>query len=103
MRVFRGTVIARRLYGTEYSKHSFLKELGLQERNMGVFDGEWFAHGAEFPSVNPSTGQTIAYVQGGSSADYTRVMKSISAARVCCCTLFFVVCARGRREWLTAL
>lgn len=74
--------VARRGYATtEFSKHSFLKELGLSEVNAGVYDGQWFGSGAKFASVNPTTGNVIAHVTGGTPADYARVVKSIRAAQ----------------------
>ena len=49
----------------EYSKHSFLKELGIQEKdNFGCFNGEWFGNGSVITSYNPSTGNPIATIIG---------------------------------------
>lgn len=58
----------------------FLGELGLAEKNQGCFDGEWFGSGEVFTSVNPTTNAPIASVQGGTLADWQRVLKSTKAA-----------------------
>ena len=47
---------------TEFSQHPWLAELGLEERNHGVFDGEWRGSGPEVASINPATGNVIGYV-----------------------------------------
>ncbi|KAJ2952905.1 hypothetical protein O0L34_g7270 [Tuta absoluta] len=51
-------------------KYSFLKELGLQEKNVGVFNGKWEANGQMIQSFSPANGKVIAEVQAGSTADY---------------------------------
>jgi aldehyde dehydrogenase family 7 protein A1 len=43
-------------------KYSFLKELGITEQNIGVFDGTWKASGNLIDSVNPATNEPIAKV-----------------------------------------
>ncbi|XP_057659504.1 alpha-aminoadipic semialdehyde dehydrogenase [Diorhabda carinulata] len=52
------------------SKYSFLKDLGLKEKNLGVFDGNWKGSGPTIQSVCPSNGKVIAEVQQGSITDY---------------------------------
>lgn len=47
-------------------KYSFLKELGLDEENCGVFSGEWKSSGSVVDSVSPATNEIIARVQYGS-------------------------------------
>lgn len=48
----------------EYSKHSFLKELGIEEENLGCFNGEWFGNGDFISTYNPGTGMPIARIRG---------------------------------------
>ncbi|TKR76581.1 hypothetical protein L596_017699 [Steinernema carpocapsae] len=59
-------------------KYAFLKELGLQEENAGVFNGEWKASGAVVDSVSPATNEVIARVKTGTVEDYE---SAIQAAR----------------------
>ncbi len=69
----------------------FLTELGLEEENLGVFDGKWFANGEVcfeplffclifffqvIDSINPSTNEPIARVRQGSVEDYNRAVES---------------------------
>ncbi|KAF9802782.1 hypothetical protein SFRURICE_002950 [Spodoptera frugiperda] len=51
-------------------KYSFLKELGLQEKNVGVFNGKWEANGQVIKSFSPANGKIIAEVQAASPDDY---------------------------------
>ncbi|KOB70567.1 putative aldehyde dehydrogenase 7 family, member A1 [Operophtera brumata] len=54
----------------EDPKYSFLKELGLKEKNVGVFNGKWEANGETIKSYSPANGKVIAEVQAASPADY---------------------------------
>lgn len=58
----------------------FLNQLGLQEENLGVFDGQWFANGEVIDSIDPSTNQPIARVRQGSTEDYQRIIESSQKA-----------------------
>lgn len=60
-------LLSRRMasYLINDSKYSFLKELGLQETNAGVFHGKWAANGATVDSVSPASGKPIAKVWFG--------------------------------------
>jgi len=51
-------------------KYQFLKDLGIQEKNLGVFDGQWKGSGEVVTSVSPANGQPIASVVTGNLADY---------------------------------
>ncbi|KAL4714519.1 hypothetical protein ACJJTC_006565 [Scirpophaga incertulas] len=53
-------------------KYSFLAELGLQEKNVGVFNGKWEANGPTIQSFSPANGKVIAEVQAANSNDYER-------------------------------
>mgnify|MGYP007125564147 CR=1 FL=1 len=46
-----------------FNAYPFLKELGLEEENAGVFCGEWFGNGPVITSVNPSDGKPIARIR----------------------------------------
>lgn len=49
----------------EFSKHSFLAELGLEAENNGVFNGDkWVGSGPVITSYNPTTGAPLARVKG---------------------------------------
>ena len=44
-----------------FSEFLFLKELGLEELNLGVFhSGEWVGNGPLYTSVNPHNNKPIA-------------------------------------------
>jgi aldehyde dehydrogenase family 7 protein A1 len=54
-----------------FSEYPFLKELGLEEINLGVYKGgEWVGNGPEFTSVNPHNNKPIAKIKMGSTDDY---------------------------------
>jgi aldehyde dehydrogenase family 7 protein A1 len=56
------------------TKYGFLSELGLQEENQGVFDGqEWKGSGPVVESLSPSNNEVIARVWTGTPTDYERV------------------------------
>ena len=58
----------------------FLKELGLQEDNNGVYaGGEWKASGEVITSYNPATGKPIARVRRGTKEDYERCIQVMEA------------------------
>lgn len=44
------------------SKYGFLKELGIESVNPGVYDGKWSGSGKIIDSISPSTGEVIASV-----------------------------------------
>jgi aldehyde dehydrogenase (NAD+) len=60
----------------------FLEELGIQEVNSGVSDGELVARpsGREIESVDPASGQVIAKVRTASAGDYERVVATAEKA-----------------------
>ncbi|XP_028165301.1 putative aldehyde dehydrogenase family 7 member A1 homolog [Ostrinia furnacalis] len=53
-------------------KYSFLKELGLSDKNVGVFNGKWEASGPVIQSYSPANGKVIAEVQTATTSDYER-------------------------------
>ncbi|KAJ8921584.1 hypothetical protein NQ315_010489 [Exocentrus adspersus] len=62
------------------TKYSFLKELGLQETNLGVFDGTWKGSGKIVQSICPSNGKVIAEVKQGNLTDYESCVESSTSA-----------------------
>lgn len=65
----------------QQQQYGFLRELGLQEENQGVFDGqEWNATGQVIESLSPSTNEVIARVRVGTPGDYERVANATKAA-----------------------
>ncbi|CAF1362411.1 unnamed protein product [Rotaria sordida] len=58
----------------------FFTDLGLEEENLGVFDGKWFANGEVIDSISPSTNEPIARVRQGSQDDYNRIVESSAKA-----------------------
>ncbi|VVC96924.1 unnamed protein product [Leptidea sinapis] len=61
-------------------KYSFLKDLGLEKTNTGVFNGKWQANGQIIPSLSPASGKVIAEVQSGSPSDYESCAKAAQDA-----------------------
>jgi len=51
-------------------KYGFLKELGLEKDNKGVYNGKWFASGETVTSLCPANNRPIARVTTGTVADY---------------------------------
>ncbi len=59
----------------------FLKELGIEAKNPGAFDGSWLqTTGEECHSIAPANGKTIASLRYGSRADYERVVAAAQEA-----------------------
>ncbi|XP_034240488.1 putative aldehyde dehydrogenase family 7 member A1 homolog [Thrips palmi] len=57
-------------YLVDDPKYAFLKELGLQRENCGVYYGKWKATGETTTSFCPANGRPIADVRQASVADY---------------------------------
>ncbi len=54
-----------------FSKYPFLKELGLQEVNYGVYRaGEWVGNGPEYTALSPHDNAPIAKIRMATDADY---------------------------------
>ncbi|RHY25400.1 hypothetical protein DYB32_008345 [Aphanomyces invadans] len=69
--------------GLTLSKFGFLKELGLQDENRGVFGGgDWFGKGSVVTVVNPSTNESIATIQCGTMDDYMHVVETMDVAAI---------------------
>ncbi|ODN00945.1 putative aldehyde dehydrogenase family 7 member A1 [Orchesella cincta] len=61
-------------------KYGFLKELGLSEKNAGVYDGEWKGSGEVVTSVNPANGKPIAQVVQGTLQEYNATVDKSNQA-----------------------
>ncbi|KAJ8984243.1 hypothetical protein NQ317_007475 [Molorchus minor] len=61
-------------------KYSFLKDLGLKDFNLGVFDGSWKGSGQVVQSICPSNGKVIAEVKQGNLEDYESCVKASKTA-----------------------
>ena len=65
-----------------FSEFPFLKELGLEEVNNGVYhSGAWVGSGPEYTSVNPHDNRPIARVRTGSTEDYESCIKAMQAEK----------------------
>ncbi len=61
-----------------FDKYPFLKELGLEKENPGVYAcGKWFANGQVITSENPFNGCAIAKVREASLDDYKVALQSM--------------------------
>ena len=62
-------------YLVNESKYSFLKRLGLQTSNPGVFNGEWGGRGDTVTSYSPASDKPIAQVTFGSVQDFNETVE----------------------------
>ncbi|EDV26858.1 uncharacterized protein TRIADDRAFT_35608 [Trichoplax adhaerens] len=58
----------------------WLKNLGLQSENLGVFNGTWSASGQTVTSYTPIDGRPIASVKEGTVEDYNKTVEEAKAA-----------------------
>lgn len=61
-------------------KYAWIKELGIQEDNLGVYNGQWMGSGPVVNSTSPATNQTIARVTQASLDDYDKTVKAAQEA-----------------------
>lgn len=65
-----------------FSQYPFLKELGLEEDNFGVYrNGEWCGNGDQWVSVNPHNNKPIATIKLGSKSDYNDCIKAMESEK----------------------
>ena len=65
-----------------YNDYPFLKELGLEEVNNGVYrGGEWVGNGPEFTSVSPHNNKPLAKIKMGSVEDYESCIKAMESEK----------------------
>lgn len=57
-------------YLIDETKYSFLKELGLEKNNQGVYHGKWAGSGETVTSISPTNNKPIANVVQGNLTDY---------------------------------
>lgn len=67
-------------YLIDDANFSFLKDLGLQRVNKGVYNGEWSGNGEITKSVDPATNEVIAEVQNGSTEDLENCLRTADDA-----------------------
>merc|ERR1711970_341258 len=58
------------------SSSAFLKDLGLQENNKGMYNGQWIGSGEVVTSMCPANKRPIATVQQGTVQDYDACVKA---------------------------
>lgn len=63
-------------YLIDKPEFSFLKELGLDRSNNGVYDGNWKGSGPVVKTVDPASGEVIAEVKTGTPADYESCVRA---------------------------
>jgi len=63
-----------------YSEYPFLKELGLEEENLGVYNGKWCGSGEFLTSVSPTTNKPIARVRQANAAEYEQCVVAMQSA-----------------------
>ncbi|XP_059090365.1 alpha-aminoadipic semialdehyde dehydrogenase-like [Tigriopus californicus] len=67
-------------YLIDEPKYAFLKQLGIQKDNAGVFNGQWFGSGEVVSSICPANNRPIANVTTGSVDDYEKVVQAAEEA-----------------------
>ncbi len=59
----------------------FLKELGIEDSNSGVYAGRWLAGGGgDLASINPATGERLATVRMATAEEYDQAVDAAHAA-----------------------
>lgn len=62
------------------AEYSFLKDLGLSQKNLGVYDGQWRGNGQVLMSYCPANARPIAEVVQATPADYEAAVAASCAA-----------------------
>lgn len=63
-------------YLIDSPSYSFLKDIGLERTNLGVYNGSWSASGTTVKSIDPGTGQMIAEVKQATPAEMRECIKT---------------------------
>lgn len=63
-------------YLIDSPEYSFLKDIGLERENPGVFTGSWKGSGDVVTSVDPGTGKPIASVRNGTVQEMEEAIKT---------------------------
>jgi aldehyde dehydrogenase (NAD+) len=58
----------------------YLKKLGIEDRNLGGFGGEWIGSGPELKVITPIDGSTIATVQQVTEQEYDHIVENAQRA-----------------------
>jgi aldehyde dehydrogenase family 7 protein A1 len=53
-----------------YGDYPFLKELGIEAENLGVYNGSWTGSGKSYTTSSPHNGKPIAVIKGGTKEEY---------------------------------
>ena len=59
----------------------FLKELGIEEHNQGVYNGKWMGSGPTVTSYNPANGKAIATIATATPEEYEQCLAAMEEAR----------------------
>lgn len=62
-------------YLVDDPKYSFLKELGIERSNAGVYNGKWTGSGPVTQSIDPASGSVIADVTTGTEQELEECMR----------------------------
>lgn len=62
-------------YLIDSPEYSFLKDIGLERENPGVFTGSWKGSGEVVTSIDPGTGKAIASVRSGTVKEMEESIK----------------------------
>jgi len=66
---------------SSFEKYPFLKELGLEPVNLGVYNGSWSGSGEVITTVNPANNEPIASVKQGNLQDYEETIAKMNQAQ----------------------
>lgn len=73
----------RRRLRPDHLSVQFLRELGLEEENLGAYagGGKWTGGGSVSTTLNPSTGKSLLNIRQANEADYDACLAAMEAAR----------------------
>jgi aldehyde dehydrogenase family 7 protein A1 len=64
-----------------YNEYPFLKELGLEEENAGMYNGSWGGSGSVATSYSPASGRPIARIRQATVEEYESCVSAMIAAQ----------------------
>ncbi|KAF0300566.1 Alpha-aminoadipic semialdehyde dehydrogenase [Amphibalanus amphitrite] len=79
-RIFYRNMSSSYLVDSKDAKYEFLRDLGLQSVNDGVFNGKWGGRGEVVTSICPANNKPIAQVRTASPEDYQETIKASQEA-----------------------
>nr|XP_014094458.1 putative aldehyde dehydrogenase family 7 member A1 homolog isoform X3 [Bactrocera oleae] len=62
-------------YLIDSAEYAFLKDIGIERENCGVYNGSWKGSGEVLTSIDPGTGRKIANVRVGTSEEMNEAIK----------------------------